>query len=98
MKSVDKTLSERVVDARGKHVVFLSHCLLDENVRCLGGAFHSGAVPGTQALIRSGVGICQLRCPEQRAWGVSTSHGCSVPMGFSKPASTDFAACCSHCS
>ena len=49
--------------------MFLPHCLLDENVRYQGGAFHSGAVPETHALIRTGVGICQMPCPEQRAWG-----------------------------
>jgi predicted secreted protein len=50
-------------------VVFLSHCLLDENVRYLGGAFHSGAVPEVLPLVREGVGICQMPCPEMRAWG-----------------------------
>ena len=69
MKSVDKSFYERLADARGNRVVFLSHCLLDENVRYQGGAFHSGAVPETHALIRTGVGICQMPCPEQRAWG-----------------------------
>jgi uncharacterized protein YbbK (DUF523 family) len=69
MKSVDKSFYERLADARSNRVVLLSHCLLDENVRYKGGAFHSGAVPETHALIRTGVGICQMPCPEQRAWG-----------------------------
>jgi uncharacterized protein YbbK (DUF523 family) len=69
MKGLDKSVHERLADARGDRVVFLSHCLLDENVRYQGGAFHSGAVPETHALIRTGVGICQMPCPEQRAWG-----------------------------
>jgi predicted secreted protein len=62
-------LLERLVDARGNRVVFLSHCMLDENVRYLGGAFHPGAVPDVLPLIRDGVGICQMPCPEMRAWG-----------------------------
>lgn len=65
----DPALIGRLRDARGNRVVFLSHCLLDENVRYLGGAFHSGAVPETARLIDSGVGICQLPCPEEQAWG-----------------------------
>ena len=69
MKSVDTAFYERLADARGNRVVFLSHCLLNENVRYQGGAFHSGAVPELHALIRTGVGICQMPCPEQRAWG-----------------------------
>lgn len=69
MAAADRFLDERLADARSKRVVFLSHCLLDENVRYLGGAFHRGAVPEAAGLIASGVGVCQMPCPEQRAWG-----------------------------
>jgi predicted secreted protein len=63
------TISNRLADERGKQVAFVSHCLLNENTRYLGGAFHSGAVPEIIELQRRGVGIHQMRCPEQRAWG-----------------------------
>ncbi len=69
MRQVDPDLAARLRDARGNRVVFLSHCLLDENVRYLGGAFHSGAVPEATGLLGSGIGIYQLPCPEARAWG-----------------------------
>jgi uncharacterized protein YbbK (DUF523 family) len=69
MTARERLLSERLADARGREVVFVSHCLLNENVRYLGGAFHSGAVPEMVDLLRSGVGVVQLPCPEQRAWG-----------------------------
>jgi hypothetical protein len=36
---------------------FVSHCLLNENTRYLGGAFHRGAVPEMIELLRSGVGV-----------------------------------------
>jgi uncharacterized protein YbbK (DUF523 family) len=62
-------LTERLADARGREVVFVSHCLLDENTRYLGGAFHRGAVPEMATLLRSGVAVCQMPCPEQRVWG-----------------------------
>ena len=34
-----QVLLERLDDERSKKVVFISHCLLNENVRYLGGAF-----------------------------------------------------------
>ncbi len=50
--------------------MFVSHCLLNENVRYLGGACHAGADPEVLARWqREGVGICQMPCPEQYAWG-----------------------------
>ena len=68
--SREVVLRRRLADARSGRVVFVSHCLLNENTRYLGGAFHAGAVPGlVEGLVRSGVGISQLPCPEQRAWG-----------------------------
>jgi predicted secreted protein len=57
-------------DARSGQVVFVSHCLLNQNVRYLGGATRPGAVDEVVArLRRAGVGIVQMPCPEQRAWG-----------------------------
>jgi predicted secreted protein len=63
-------LSWSVADARSGRVVFVSHCLLNENVRFPGGASCPGAIPELVAgYIADGVGICQMPCPEQRAWG-----------------------------
>lgn len=60
----------RLGDARRKRVVFVSHCLLNENVRFLGGATCPGAARGVvEPYLRDGVGIVQLPCPEQHAWG-----------------------------
>lgn len=63
-------LQERLPDRRSRRVVFVSHCLLNENVRYLGGACRPGVVGG---LVRDwqaqDVGICQMPCPEQYAWG-----------------------------
>jgi uncharacterized protein YbbK (DUF523 family) len=60
----------RLADERGKRVVFLSHCLLNQNVRYLGGATRPGGLPEVvSALQREGLGIVQMRGPEQRAWG-----------------------------
>jgi hypothetical protein len=35
-------LLERLKDERSKRVIFVSHCLLNENTRYLGGAFRRG--------------------------------------------------------
>lgn len=69
VRSREAELSARLADARGREVVFVVHCLLDENARYLGGAFHSGAVPELIELLQRGVGVVQMPCPEQRAWG-----------------------------
>lgn len=62
--------SNRISDERGRRVIFLAHCLLNENTRYLGGARHAGAVPKVvQPLLDQGIGIVQLPCPEQHAWG-----------------------------
>jgi uncharacterized protein YbbK (DUF523 family) len=63
-------LVERLADARGRRVVLLSHCLLNENVRYLGGATRPGPVEEVvEPFVRAGVGVVQLPCPEQHAWG-----------------------------
>ena len=60
----------RLADARSGRVAFVSHCLLNENVRFLGGATRGGAVPEVIGpYLRDDVGIVQLACPEQHAWG-----------------------------
>jgi len=64
------TLRERLRDERGGRVLFVSHCLLNENVRYQGGAGRRGAVDEIVDECRMrGLGICQMPCPEQRAWG-----------------------------
>jgi len=65
-----EALLERLKDERGKRVVFVSHCLLNQNVRYLGGAFRQGGVDEViDGYLREGIGIYQMPCPEQRAWG-----------------------------
>ncbi|NNE19283.1 MAG: hypothetical protein HKN10_12485 [Myxococcales bacterium] len=44
--------------------------MLNENTRYLGGARRAGAVPElVRPLLDQGIGIVQLPCPEQHAWG-----------------------------
>ena len=72
-RQIDTTRSDlvaRLRDARGRRVVFLAHCLLNENTRYLGGACRMGCVEELLAqCIHLGLGIVQLPCPEELAWG-----------------------------
>jgi uncharacterized protein YbbK (DUF523 family) len=63
-------LAQRLRDARSRRVVFVSHCLLNQGVRYLGGASHAGVVPkAIESFVRDGVGLHQMPCPEAAAWG-----------------------------
>jgi predicted secreted protein len=63
-------LQARLRDERGGRVAFVSHCLLNENTRYLGGAFRAGGVAELVGqLLEDGVALCQMPCPEQHAWG-----------------------------
>ena len=63
-------LAARLTDQRSRKVVFLSHCLLNENTRYLGGACRRGCVREVvQQCLDQGIGIVQMPCPEQQAWG-----------------------------
>src|SRR5512134_1840085 len=63
-------LVHRLRDARNRRVVFLAHCLLNENTRYLGGACRAGCVKELLAqCIDLGLGVVQLPCPEELAWG-----------------------------
>jgi uncharacterized protein YbbK (DUF523 family) len=50
--------------------VFLSHCLLNQNTRYLGGAVCPGVVgAAVDPYVDGGDGLVQMPCPEQRVWG-----------------------------
>lgn len=64
------SLFDRLADERGKRVIFVSHCLLNQNTRYAGGAFRRGVVDElVEGFARDGLGIVQMRCPEQCVWG-----------------------------
>ncbi|MBY0390059.1 MAG: 2-thiouracil desulfurase family protein [Mycobacterium pseudokansasii] len=65
-----RLLLNQLADERSRRVVPVSHCLLNENTRYAGGATRPGAVTEVvDELITARVGIHQLPCPEQLAWG-----------------------------
>jgi predicted secreted protein len=59
-----------LADQRSGRVVFVSHCLLNQNTRYLGGAVCPGVVrDAVEPYANAGIGIVQMPCPEQRLWG-----------------------------
>jgi predicted secreted protein len=70
-----KRLERRIKDYRSKKVIFLSHCILNENTRYLGGAFRGGCVKEIiQECLDNDWGMVQMPCPEQYAWGGVTKR------------------------
>lgn len=63
-------IQNKLRDERSGKVIFLCHCLLNMNARYLGGAFRSSCVTEiVQGAIEREIGIVQMKCPEQYAWG-----------------------------
>lgn len=63
-------LKRRLADRRSGRVILLSHCLLNENTRYLGGACRPGVIREIiERCIERDLGIVQMPCPEERAWG-----------------------------
>lgn len=68
--SRERLLLDQLRDRRGRRVMLVSHCLLNQNTRYAGGATRPGAVTElVDELIIAGYGIHQLPCPERLAWG-----------------------------
>ena len=66
-------LRQRFADNRSGKVIFLSHCLLNENARYMGGAFCAGVNPDALALVtKLDAGVIQMPCPERLSWGEFT--------------------------
>ncbi|MFN8638156.1 MAG: 2-thiouracil desulfurase family protein [Dehalococcoidia bacterium] len=63
-------LARTLTDGRSGEVVFLSHCLLNEHTRYLGGASRPACVESIVAqCVDERLGMVQMPCPEERSWG-----------------------------
>ena len=77
-----KLLTEKLKDERSKKVVFVAHCILNENTRYLGGAFRKGCIDEiVDEIQRQGIGMVQMKCPEQKGWGGLLKKTMWLPMG-----------------
>jgi predicted secreted protein len=86
-------LSEKLKDERSREVIFVSHCLLNTNTRYLGGAFRRGLVGEiVRESQEKGVGIVQMKCPEQSAWGGVLKRWMWAAYGLKSPLDAVFRA------
>jgi predicted secreted protein len=70
-------------DARSKTILFMAHCLLNQNSISDGTAVYPGAVKHIIALLlESGIGIVQLPCPELMCLGLDRGdqNGAASPV------------------
>ncbi len=84
MKDKIALIAGRLRDERSRKVLLVSHCILNENTRYLGGAFAPGIRPEIAAeLGAADYGVVQLQCPEQLAWGGVLKPLMWLPVGTS---------------
>jgi predicted secreted protein len=58
-------------DQRSRKVILVAHCILNQNAKMDKTAFFPGtALPVGEVLVKSGVGIVQMPCPELRCLGL----------------------------
>ncbi len=76
-------ISERLRDERSRKVLFVSHCILNENTRYPGGAFYPGVNPKViNEIAAFDCGVVQMPCPEQAAWGGVSKKLIWLPLGI----------------
>ena len=58
-------------DSRGKRVILVAHCLLNQNAKIDRCAFYPGVIrEATQLIMDSGAGMLQIPCPEMICLGL----------------------------
>lgn len=74
-------------DARGRRISFVAHCLLNQNTKVPGLAEYPGVFePLCALLIRHGIGIVQMRCPEMDHFGPGRPLGTDTIDQYDTPA------------
>lgn len=75
-----------VRDKRSGKVLFLAHCLLNQNAKVRGLADYPGAFePLARILLKSGVGLVQLPCPEMACLGPERPLGTDTIEQYDTP-------------
>lgn len=58
-------------DKRSRKVIFVAHCVINQNARCNGSAETPSAIPGIpELLLKKRIGIIQMPCPELGCLGL----------------------------
>jgi len=74
-------------DARSKKVIFVAHCVLNQNARLDQYACTPSAIgPVVQELLKRGIGIIQLPCPETQLLGLGRTSDDNIYQQLSEPA------------
>lgn len=74
------------LDRRSHRIVFVAHCLLNQNAKVAGLASHPGVFAPLVALLQeSGVGIVQLPCPELEHLGPARPLGTDTVEQYDTP-------------
>jgi len=77
-----KILTEKLKDERSRRIIFVAHCILNENTRYLGGAFRRGCIDEiVDEIQKRGIGMVQMKCPEQKVWGGVLKESMWKPVG-----------------
>ncbi|MEA1996921.1 MAG: hypothetical protein U9N45_04755 [Gemmatimonadota bacterium] len=73
-------------DARSKKVIFIAHCILNQNARIDHCAYTPSAIPGiAEALLERRIGIVQMPCPELIFLGLGRGAGPEIYDELSVP-------------
>jgi predicted secreted protein len=73
-------------DSRSRNLIFLAHCLLNQNAKVQGLAGYRGAFePLIRKILRSGVGLIQLPCPEMACLGPKRPLGTDTVEQYDTP-------------
>lgn len=63
-------MGRSIEDSRSRKIVFVSHCVLNQNAKVRGIATFPGVIqPLLEVIVRSGAGIYQMPCPEMLYMG-----------------------------
>ena len=74
------------IDARSKKVMFVAHCILNQNARINQCAYTPSAIePIVRCLLRRHIGIVQLPCPETELLGLGRGEGAEIYDQLSAP-------------
>ncbi len=78
-------------DARSRKVVFVAHCILNQNARINSCAYTPGAIPKVGVeLMERGIGIVQMACPELSALGLGRGGPVEIYDQLSTPVARRF--------
>ena len=65
-----KIITKKLTDERSRKVIFVSHCILNANCRFQGISFRKASINEiVDEMQKKGIGMIQMKCPEQKAWG-----------------------------